>query len=482
MTPGPVPPGGLPEAPPPVSLFSTTHLPWRFLLTLVLALLAWRVTALALASWYVDTIPQRGDEAAEQALEWYPEQSAALYQKALSLIDRDAAAGTSLLERAYAGNPTEPLPLLALSAAAATAGDQERADLLMDRVAALRPTDVRYQQDLGQYWLERGRPEVAFRHWTQALRADANLGGDLFPRFRSLLANPAMGEAFAALALTPPPWWVEFFIDSARQLPELAPLEQLYRWRGESVTAPLTPAEHLAYCERLMREGAIAEAHVAWVNSLDATQRQQLAPLFNGGFELPLGGGGSGCGFNWQTTAIDRVEMARGRPEGENRNALRIRFRSLRVPFRHLAQTLLLGPGSYALGGISRGQSLLTEGGLRWEVRCLGENPRLLGDSERFFGAESWTPFRLEFEVPADCPQQEIRLVSANGQTRELLTDGELWFDDMQVRTTDALSPQARARIEAAQADATTAESDSAGDARGASGQVTGNGAGGTAK
>lgn len=444
--------------PPASRVIGLRRLLWQVLLVLVLVLLTWRIAALGLASQHLADLGERGAVAAEQALEWYPRQSAALYQRALTLLEQDAAAGRTLLEQAYAQNPTDPLPLLALASQAEVAGDLEAADRLMERVAALRPTDSRYQQDLAQYWLDRGQSVRAFQHWTQALGADNRLGEILFPSFRDLLADPTLAEVFAGLAESPPPWWVPFFVDSARQLQDIDLLTKLYQLRGES-RVPLSQAEHQAYLERLMREGRLEEARLVWVNSLDETQRQQLGILFNGGFELPLVTSGAGAGFNWQTTPIDRVEMARARPEGENRNALRIRFRLLRVPFKHLAQPLLLAPGAYALTGVSRGYNLITEGGLRWELRCLNSPPRLLADSERFFGAESWTPFRLEFEIPEDCPHQEIRLSTINKQIRELLTDGELWFDDLQIRAIEDLSPLAKARLETTQAEQEQTES-----------------------
>jgi tetratricopeptide (TPR) repeat protein len=421
------------------------RLPWRVLLVLVLALLAWRITALGVARIHLADLDERGEAAARQVLDWYPGQAAALFRLGVGVIGKDAAAAEALLVESYRRNPTDPAPLLVLAGIAQAGGDQARADHLVGRVDALRPSDARVQRDLGRYWLERGRPELAFQHWSRALEANPGMARGLFEIFRELLKDPAMTQAFVELTREPPGWWEGFFTDTAKQARDVGLPRRLYRLRREALGAPLTLAERQAYFERLMREGLIEEAYLVWVNSLTAPRRQHLGLLFNGDFELPLGG----VGFEWRAEPADRVRIERSRPEGENVNALQVRFRLLRTPFKHLSQMLLLGPGAYAMAGQSLGQDLITEGGFRWVVRCVAPEQTLLGESERLFGAEAWTPFSFEFEVPASCQYQEVRLVSADGGMRESLTDGELWFDKLSIRRIDALSALGRGKLEA---------------------------------
>ncbi|MCC7279036.1 MAG: hypothetical protein IT487_12080 [Chromatiaceae bacterium] len=412
----------------------------------VLAFLAWRITALGVANIQVAALDSRGEAAVRRALDWYPGQAEALYRLGVSLLREDVGRAEALLQAAYLANPTDPAPLQVLAGVALAREDSQRADLLIQQVDALRPVNPQIQRDLGRYWLERGRGDLAFHHWSRAIQANPGLAPGLFETFRALLKDPGMGEAFAAITRDPPAWWLDFFADTATRGQEVETLRLLYRLRRDSVDAPLTLAERQQYLQRLLREGLYREAYLAWVNSLNAAQRQQLGYLFNGGFEVPL----TGLGFDWRIAKSDRVEIGRAAFEGDKRQALRVRFRLMRTPFEHLSQPLLLSPGAYEVAGTYRGVELMTDEGFRWVARCRVPDHTLLGESERIFSAETWTSFRFQIEVPESCVYQELRLVSAAGPTAETTTDGELWFDELSLQRIDGLSPQARARIEAA--------------------------------
>ncbi|MFZ1536453.1 MAG: hypothetical protein WAT23_03605 [Chromatiaceae bacterium] len=412
----------------------------------ILAFLAWRITALGVASIQVEAMDSRGEAAARRALDWYPGQAAALYRLGVSLLREDIGKAEDLLAEAYFNNLTDPTPLRVLAGVALAREDATRADLLIQQVDALRPVNPQSQRDLGRYWLERGRADLAFQHWSRAIQANPGLAPGLFETFRELLKDPGMDEAFQSITRDPPAWWLDFFADTATRGKDVATLRRLYQMRRESVDAPLTLAERQHYYQRLLREEFYEDAYLAWVNSLNAGQRQQLGFLFNGDFELPL----TGLGFDWQVDRSDRVEIGRAAFEGDNRQALRLRFRLMRTPFKHLTQPLLLSPGTYEVVGSYRGLELMTDEGFRWVVRCRVPDQTLLGESERIFSADTWTPFRFQIEVPAACIYQEIRLVSAAGTTTTTATDGELWFDGMSLQRIDGLSPPARARLEAA--------------------------------
>lgn len=422
---------------------------WQALLALGLGLLAWRMTALGLATFQVSARDDPDAAAARQALDWYPRQAEALYRQGLALIATDGPAASAKLTAAFRYNPTDHRPLLGLARLALDEGDSARADQLITRVDALRPSHADLQRDLGDYWWQRQQPEQAFEHWSRAIAGQPTLAPGLFKTFRELLADPAMVGPFTALTQAPPTWWEAFFTDTAQRGTDLTTLRRLYRLRREAPEAPLSQVERQAYYERLLREGQIEEAYLAWVNSLTAAERQHLGLVFNGQFELPL----SARGFDWRVIANDRAEISRAHYVGEDNRALRIRFKLLRTPFDHLAQTLFLAPGAHELSATSRSVDLLSEGGFRWQVRCLAPNQEPLGESQRLFGSDSWTTLRFEFAVPATCQAQELRLVSADGTGRDLLTDGELWLDAISIRPLAALSPLARGKLEATRAE-----------------------------
>lgn len=419
---------------------------WQGLLLLGLVILAWRIAALGVVSVQVGNLEEGKDEAvARQALEWYPGQAVALYRLGIDSLRRGDGQAERLFADAYLHNPTDHRPLLVMAAIAQSRGDLARADALRERVDKLRPANSAVQRDLGQYWLDRGQPELAFEHWSRALQDDSGLSTGLFETLRGLLMDPAMHDAFQSLVQQPPRWWCDFFKDTAQHTGDIDKVRRLYRLRTESSGSPLTTLERQVYFDRLMREGLIQEAYLVWMNGLTAVQRKHLGPLFNGSFELPL----NGFGFDWQVSKINRVEIGRARPEGDARQALQLRFRLLRVPFEHLVQPLFLGAGPYEVTGSFRSVDLMTEGGFRWVVRCRDAGKTLLGQSQRLFVSESWAAFRFEIEVPESCPYQEIRLVSADTSEMEKNPiDGELWFDEMSMRRIDRLSPLGRANID----------------------------------
>jgi tetratricopeptide (TPR) repeat protein len=418
---------------------------WQGLLLLGLVILAWRITALGVASVQVGHLDSHGEAAARLALDWYPGQSAALYRLGFGAIERDGEAAERLLVEAYRHNQTDPRPLMDLAHLALARNELARADALMGQVDRLRPVDPGVQWRLGQYWSSRGDLGLAFKHWSRSLEADPGSSPAAFQAFRALLKDPAASLALQSLTKDPPGWWQDFFADTAQRATDIATVRQLYQMRSRSAEVPMTPGEHQAYFARLMRDGLFEEAYIAWTDSLNAAQRKQLGLLFNGSFELPL----SGLGFDWQVTKINRVEIARARPEGEERQALLLRFRLLRVPFEHLGQPLVLVPGAYEMAGSFRSLDLMTEGGFRWVVRCRAPDQAQLGESGRLFPAEAWTTFRFEFEVPDSCLMQELRLVSADASGAEKNPiDGELWFDELSIRSLGGLTPLGRAKIE----------------------------------
>jgi len=110
--------------------------------------------------------------------------------------------------------------------------------------------------------------------------------------------------------------------------------------------------------------------------------------------------------------------------------SLHVRFNRYQDHFSGgLYQKLFLDTGTYRLRGRVHTDSLDTQGGLKWVIRCLLPQPEDLGESERFLGANEWRDFRFEFQVPETCTLPEIHLVS-EGQHK---ITGDAWFDRMAI-------------------------------------------------
>jgi hypothetical protein len=81
-----------------------------------------------------------------------------------------------------------------------------------------------------------------------------------------------------------------------------------------------------------------------------------------------------------------------------------------------------------------RTDSLASQGGLKWVVRCRFPQPADLGESERFLGSSEWRDFSFSIQVPEGCLAQEIRLVSAGTREFEHKMTGGIWFDGLSIR------------------------------------------------
>jgi hypothetical protein len=181
----------------------------------------------------------------------------------------------------------------------------------------------------------------------------------------------------------------------------------------------------------LQREGKITEAYLVWINGLDEAAREHLGILNNGSFEIEP----SSTGFGWHVRVTDRVTATTGTTAGvEGDKALHLIFKRREKPYRHVYQPLFLDPGDYRVEGRVRTDSLTSQGGLKWVVRCLLSNPSDLGESERFLGSSEWHELAFTLRVPEECMAQEIRLVSAGRREHEYKMTGGVWFDGMSMR------------------------------------------------
>jgi hypothetical protein len=340
------------------------------------------------------------------------------------------------LAEAYNANPASPWPLIAAARVAGENDQTERADRLVEVAVALAPATPGVLREAAAYWASRGQPERAVAYLATALEADGSLGKELFPPLFTLAEDPDASALLEPFATRPPTWWSGFFQQFARSADDVDALRRIYRLRTRAVAEPLTPEERTAYVGRLQKEGNVSEAYVVWASGLSQLQRNALGLLFNGQFELPL----SQAGFGWQTLRNAHASANVLTTAGTTANrALRLRFRAHEERFRHLFQPLFLDPGNYQLTGQVRTERFKSDGGLRWEVRCLAPERQLLAQGVPFLSAPDWTPFEIAFEVPQGCKQAELRLVSAGKRSFELRIEGDIWFDDLRIVRVEAV-------------------------------------------
>lgn len=417
---------------------------WRALLVLGALGLAWGSLVNGLAGYYADRVATGDTAMIDHALGWQSEQSATLFLKALQVLPDDAAGGARLLEDAYRANPADPRPLIALAARSLDDSDIPRSEALIELAGRLAPVDPRVQLAVAAYWGQRGRYDRMLAHWSTTLEADASQRKLLFPDLLKMAESPEYRALLGATALSPPSWWTDYFRYVARTAVETDTVRFLYALRRQSAGAPPTPDERAVYVERLQKDGAIAEAYVAWVSGLDETKRRQLGLLYDGGFELPI----EGRGFGWRLASNAHFSAEPVATRGSNgRAALRLRFRAFEGPFRHLSQPLFLDAGHYRLSGRVRVDSLASQGGVKWTLSCLLPDSKILGEGSRYLGSSDWREFDLYFEVPETCIYQQLTLVSGGTRAFEQKLDGTLWLDDLKIAR--AATIDAAARVDA---------------------------------
>jgi tetratricopeptide (TPR) repeat protein len=403
----------------------------RVLLLAIAALLYWWVAALGLSTHYVERIGAGDARMASKALTWSDRQPVALLKQAPAVGEKDPDAARALLARAYAENPANAQALTSLAAMAQDEGDAEGAAALLQAAVGMTPADPRTHRRAAQLWAAQGDFDRALQHWSLSIEANPSGKAQIFPILLRLAEDPRTATAFRPLAEAPPAWWEAFFAELAKRSHEVEPVLVFYAWRRESTRAPVTEAERKTYVARLIRDVAVSEAYIEWVNGLGRSERAQLGLLYNGGFELEA----ANWGFDWHLRSSPTALIDQARIYGmDGQKALHLLFSRHQRRFADAYQPLFLDPGVYRFTGRVRTESLETQGGLKWVLRCLVPESRNLGESERFLGSNEWRDFGFEFEVSESCRMQEIRLESAGKRPFEHKMDGGVWFDRLAIR------------------------------------------------
>ncbi len=398
----------------------------RSLLLAVAALVAWRILTLGVSSHYADQLAQGRVDAAAKALAWSGRQPEALFRQALSTREQDPDRAWTLLARAFAENPADARPLIALANLAQQQGDQTEADALVKAAVGLMPSDPSIQLQAAGFWAFKGDLEAALHHSSTALEADPAARDQVFPVLLSIAEDPRARLALKPIALAPPSWWEPFFEEVSRRALDEETVRLLYAWRRESPQSPISPRERETLVSRLTKDGNITTAYVEWVNGLSRARRVRLGLIHDGGFELDP----TNSGFDWHLRSTPNAIVDRARTFGvDGEKGLHVLFKGQERRFAEVYQPLYLDPGRYRLSGRVRTDSLETQGGLKWTLRCLQPEAKDLGESERFLGSNQWRDFGFEFDIPPDCRLQEIRLLSAGKRDFEHKITGGAWFD-----------------------------------------------------
>lgn len=345
-----------------------------------------------------------------------------------------AAAGAALVAA-----PLDAQAVRVLALEAEGDGDTARTQALM------RLADQRSRRDaITQMWLfaddlPRRDFANASRHADAALRLDWRLSYLLFPAMISAVADPAAAEPFARRLASRPDWRGPFLGVLAQRGPDPAVATRLFAVLA-TTAAPPTDAESSALIERLVAAGDIAGARASWLRLLPPGAHAPAVGVYDGDFAPAPGA----APFNW-SFPVDDGAVAQEGPAGDDQPALYVRSPSEAT---HIlaSQLLLLPPGRWRLTGQVRVEPGQMGDLFAWRISC-AKDAADLGEARVAAAAAGWRTFSGDFEIPAGCSAQWLRLA---GLAHDGFEPGEATWRGLAVRPLQAPTAAASATRQAA--------------------------------
>lgn len=253
-----------------------------------------------------------------------------------------------------------------------------------------------------------------------------------------LADNPDARPLLVAMLESGPAWRRRFFdlLPQKAKSPD-TPLSFMTPLRESK--NPVADNELSPYLSYLIQNHHVDLAYNAWLQFLPPSRLENLGLLTNANFEIKP----NGLPFDWEfREGVNALAEIVPLNSGGVGRGLHIGFGEGRIKFPVVRQVLYLAPGRYRLEGKLHG-AISGKRGLRWQLRCLYEGARVLGETEMLMGrTEQWRVFSFEAEAPAstECLGQEVRLIhDARSASEELLT-GEVWFNDLRLERVPAES------------------------------------------
>ena len=394
-------------------------------LLVVIGFLTWRIFVTGLSNDYAAQGTPVGDA---RALHWQSDQPFALARQSQAFNKQTLPEAEITLQYAIRANPTDALPYLALAEQWQHLGHQHSAETLANIADTLGPLRIPVLARSAAFWLRQNRPDLVLARWGILLTIRPENKDLIYPVLLQLAEDPNTRDALLSLLQNPPEWWDQFFSYAAHSAMRLETVTFLYKRRNRNHVLPQVE-EQKAYLERLWKEKEWLAAYLTWLSGLDATQRQRIGNLYNGGFDLPM----TNFGFDWQISTPISVIIETLNVYTNEGKAVHLHFKGERVHFKDLYQYLYLEPGHYRFQGQSRLDSLQTEHGLRWRVHCVSDE-KMLTQSELFVGSNDWQDIKFEFQVPKqNCPLQRLRLELEDRSAVEFEVRGDVWFDNLAI-------------------------------------------------
>lgn len=389
--------------------------------------------------WQVVLVPLADRAPAEHAVRLSPGSAVVLAEASeaewrAGRMDNADALARMALERA----PFNLQALRVVGLVAGETGDRALADDLLTLAGNWSLRDDGSHSWLIDNRLRRGDYGSAFAHADTLVRRRTEVYPQVFDLFGTAMETDPRSVPFLAGELADDPPWRPAFINSLYQRDGGVALAAQLAMTMKDSDGRFSDAELQQLYQSLYSAGQI-EALRQVRSALDRPAAGQA--LIDGRFEaesaiLPFGWDlAVGAGYSVAVLA-DAGPSDEAKDKARPSGALRIGHngQSRDVLAR---QITLLPPGRYRLLGRSRwefGQSEMT---FAWQLVCRGA-ARPAGEAT--FSAPtatnsavspSWTPFSVEFQVPAEgCDSQSLQLVGENPGRR---TDLVIWFSHLEI-------------------------------------------------
>ncbi len=395
------------------------------------------VIAAVAAAWSIvaTTAADRlASEAPARALGWRPHQPAALLASGRqALAAGQPAEATTTLRTLLSVEPLQGSAFALLDSMAADRNPRASPSL---QQAALRraPRDVDIRIRLMQSQLASHRFADALQQLSLVMQVDPRRGTKVLQALVGLVGVPDFAQALVVALQANPPWRENMLRALlANDAPNGAgQVLGALRRRGS-----LDDAEFGRWLDSLMHAGQWGQAYGRWAGSLTLANGV-LPAVYNGGFATEP----SNLGFDWRVTSTPGVLIEFVPDAGAQGLVAHATFLSRAIAQVNLEQPLLLMPGHYRLTARMRAERLLSDRGLEWAVSCADKGKVEQGDGERVEGSFGWKQVAMQFEIPAGCTGQWLRLRNPTPHGSAQTVSGDLWFDDVDIqRMPDGDSP-----------------------------------------
>lgn len=374
----------------------------------------------------------RSDPAA--AAEWMARNPFAWQRLSAARLEQgDPGEARTHAYRAIALRPLEPRAYRLLGAALEAEGKLAEAAAAHRAAIGVAPNESRSHLWLaGQLLAAQDYPQ-ALVHVDRALRAQPDLAESVLGPLLAGLHIPGFRESLTTLIADRPPWRRTLLV---RLAGDEHPIEGVDRFmRAVASKSPFEFDEIAAWLARLEREQAW-DSFVHHAGRLAAQPDGQVRDerLVDGSFAGPF----RSQGFGWRISRAPGAVTASTRPTRRDARgtALSVRFNGQRMRFEHVAQLVVLEPGSYRFTGESMARMLRVRQGLRWSVRCF-EDYRLIAEGPRLQGSTDWQAWSVVIDVPPDCRAQWVRLEQVVDSPQDEWIGGVVQYRGLSIRQLD---------------------------------------------